>query len=160
MPDEILENPAKQACGLMRRFAAIAYDLIQLFAVLFAATAMLMPFTHGQAISSHNLLYPLYLLAWSYIFFVWQWSHGGQTLGMRAWKIKLYESSGHTIGWGIASKRFFLAMLSWLFGGLGYLWVLFDLEKRTFHDRYSGTRLYKIDYSRAGRDTGLGVRNK
>lgn len=160
MPDKILELPERQPCGLRRRLAAIVYDLLLLFAVLFAATAILLPFTHGEAISNNSLVYPLYLLAWTYVFFTWQWTHGGQTLGMRAWKIKLTDQSGHIIGWGTAGKRFFLAILSWLFAGAGYVWVLFDPEKLTFHDRYSGTRLIKIDDSQAGNDTGLGVRNR
>ena len=160
MADEILEHSEQQACSLTRRLAAIIYDILLLFAVLFAATAILMPFTQGEAIGSNNLLYLFYLLTWTYIFFAWQWTHGGQTLGMRAWKIKLTDRSGHIIGWGTASKRFFLAMLSWLFAGMGYIWVLFDPDKLTFHDRYSGTRLDKIYNYQAGRDTDLGDRNR
>lgn len=158
MPDENRGHPEQRGCSLIRRFAAIFYDLLLLFAVLFSATAILMPFTHGEAISSNNFLYPFYLLAWTYIFFAWQWTHGGQTLGMRAWKIKLTDHSGNIIGWSAASKRFFLALLSWVFAGMGYIWALFDPDNLTFHDRYSGTRLAKIDNSQAGRDTDPGDR--
>ena len=57
--------------GLPRRLAAVAYDAFLLFALLFVATALLLPFSGGQAISSSNGLYPLYLLAVSYLYFTW-----------------------------------------------------------------------------------------
>jgi uncharacterized RDD family membrane protein YckC len=139
------ENFTPRACGMFRRLAAIFYDSLLLFAVLFAATAMLMPFTRGNAINSENILYFAYLTTWSYIFFGWQWTHGGQTLGMRAWKLKLFAFNLGPVGWALASKRFFLAMLSWLFAGAGFIWAIFDADKLAFHDRYSRTRLYKVD---------------
>ncbi len=132
-------------CGLFRRLVAIFYDCLLLFAVLFGATAILLPFTHGEAIHSENIFYFLYLTAWSFLFFGWAWTHGGQTLGMRAWKVKLLDSDNNIVTWKVAGKRFLLAMLSWAFMGLGFAWAIFDTDKRTFHDRYSGTRLYKIN---------------
>lgn len=139
-------NDDRQPCGLIRRLVAIAYDILLLLAVLFAATALLMPFTHGHAISSSNLIYPLYLLAWSYLFFAWQWTHGGQTLGMRAWKLRLVsdDTPGGRISWQLATRRFLLALLSWTMLGAGFLWVLLDREKLAFHDHFSGSRLYHI----------------
>jgi uncharacterized RDD family membrane protein YckC len=139
------ENINLQVCGLSRRLAAIFYDSLLLFAVLFAATALLLPFTGGNAIQSENLLYFLYLTAWSYVFFTWQWTHGGQTLGMRAWKVKLSGIKDGPVTWQSAGRRFFLAMVSWLFLGMGFIWSIFDRDKLAFHDRYSGTRLYKIE---------------
>ncbi|NNE39189.1 MAG: RDD family protein [Gammaproteobacteria bacterium] len=131
-------------CGLLRRLAAIFYDCLLLIAVLFAATAILLPFTQGEAINSENIFYFLYLSAWSYLFFGWAWTHGGQTLGMRAWKIKLLDSESNIVTWTTAGKRFLLSMMSWAFMGLGFIWAIVDPDKLTFHDRYSGTRLYKI----------------
>ena len=131
-------------CGLLRRLAAIFYDCLLLFAVLFAATALLLPFTHGEAIHSENFFYFLYLSGWGFLFFGWAWTHGGQTLGMRAWKVKLLDKDNNIATWHLAGKRFLLAMLSWAFLGLGFIWAIFDPDKLTFHDRYSGTRLYNI----------------
>ena len=36
-------------------------------------------------------------------------------------------------------------MVSWLFAGAGFIWVIFDPDKYSFHDRYSGTMLYMTE---------------
>lgn len=130
-------------CGLFRRLLAISYDCMLLGGVLFAVTAILLPFTGGDAIHSGNYLYLLYLVSCCYLYFGWQWTHGGQTLGMRAWKIRLYGPALTAVNWPTAGKRFLLVMVSWLFAGAGFLWALLDPEALTFHDRYSGSRLYR-----------------
>ncbi len=132
------------ACGLFRRLLAISYDCLLLAALLFVATAALLPFTGGNAIHSGNYWYLLYLILCTYIYFGWQWTHGGQTLGMRAWKIRLLALDSGKLDWSIASKRFLLAMMSWLSAGAGFLWALFDANKLTFHDRYSGSGLFRV----------------
>ena len=131
-------------CTLFRRLLAVSYDCLLLAGVLFAATAALLPFTHGEAIHSGNYLYLFYLIFCCYLYFGWQWTHGGQTLGMRAWKIRLFTPGFEAIDWHTASKRFLLAMISWLFAGTGYLWALFDPDEQTFHDRYSGSALFRV----------------
>jgi uncharacterized RDD family membrane protein YckC len=140
-----MENTDQDSsCGLVRRLAAIGYDSLLLSAVLFAATAVLLPFTGGEAIHSGNYFYLLYLIGCSYLYFAWQWTHGGQTLGMRAWKVRLQVLDSGQLDWTIASKRFLLAMLSWLFAGAGFLWALFDTDRLAFHDRYSGSGLFRV----------------
>jgi len=141
---KIIDTTSFIPCGLLRRFAAIFYDSLLLFAVLFAATMILLLFTNGEAIKSENFIYFIYLTIWSFLFFGWAWTHGGQTLGMRAWKIILKDANNESLTWAKAGKRFLLAMISWGFVGLGYIWVIFDPDKLAFHDRYSGTRLYHL----------------
>ena len=128
-------------CGLARRFAAIAYDGLLLGSVFFFATLLILPFNNGTAIGSNNIPYDIYLLLISYLYFTWQWTHGGQTLGMRAWGIWLQQKDAPRVGWASASLRFLLAMLSWLALGLGFLSSLFDRYRLAFHDRYSHTVL-------------------
>jgi uncharacterized RDD family membrane protein YckC len=131
-------------CGLFRRLLAIAYDCLLLAGVLFMATAALLLFTGGNAIHSGNYLYLLYLILCCHLYFCWQWTHGGQTLGMRAWKVRMITPAGGTISWRLASLHFSLALLSWLLLGGGFLWALVDAQGRTMHDRYSGTGLYRV----------------
>lgn len=142
--NKIIDTPSFIPCGLLRRFAAIFYDSLLLFAVLFASTTILLLFTSGEAINSENLVYFIYLSICSFLFFGWPWTHGGQTLGMRAWKIILKDANNESVTWDKAGKRFLLAMVSWGFFGLGYVWAIFDPDKLAFHDRYSGTRLYHL----------------
>lgn len=129
------------APGLARRLAAIAYDCILLVAILILATALLMPFTGGEAIKPHNALYTAYLLAVSFGYFGWCWTHGGQTLGMRTWQLRLESPGRGAPSWTQALVRFAGACLSWLAFGIGFLWLLIDRERLTWHDRLSGTRL-------------------
>ena len=107
--------------GLIRRLMAIIYDLFLLLALLFIATAVAMAFNQGEAIEPGQPYYPLYvayLLAISFIFFGWFWTHKGQTLGMKTWKIKLQQNNGQDVTWPLALIRFITAIISWLAFGL------------------------------------------
>ncbi|MGR8981177.1 MAG: RDD family protein [Gammaproteobacteria bacterium] len=128
--------------GFFRRMAAIIYDLFLLAGILFAATAVVLPFNAGAAFTSQQYLYPVYLLAVSFIFFGWFWTHGGQTLGMRAWKIKLLTTHHEPIGWIQALIRFIAALASWGFFGLGFFWIVIDKQRRGWHDYLSGTAIF------------------
>ena len=134
------------APGLFKRLMIVVYDSLLLLAILFVATACLLPFTGGEAVPVGPLARPLYLfylLTVSFAFYGWFWTHGGQTLGMKAWKVKVYTLDGATVGWGRALLRFLLAILSWVFFGLGFLWILFRSDSATWHDLGSKTRLLK-----------------
>ena len=127
--------------GLARRLAAIAYDSLLLTAVLLVATAVLLPFTGGEAIRPGSGWYAAYLLIVSFAYFGWFWTHGGQTLGMRSWRLRLVGDGRNGATWGQALVRFAAAAVSWLVFGVGFLWMLVDSERLTWHDRISATRL-------------------
>jgi len=122
--------------------AAIAYDFILLLAVLFFATALLLPFNHGEAFSSEQFFYPLYLLLVSFLFYGWFWTHGGQTLGLRAWKIAVLTLDQQPISWRQAALRFCCALLSWAAFGLGFFWIIFDKNRYGWHDHLSKTAVF------------------
>lgn len=128
-------------CGLLRRLAAIFYDALLLLAVLFIATALAMLFTDGEAIRANHPLFTTYIFFVTFLFFAWFWTHGGQTLGMRAWRIRAQTRDGTAMSWSQALLRFMVAIASWGLLGLGFLWSLIDREKMTWHDRYSETVL-------------------
>ena len=126
---------------MFKRLAAIFYDSLCLFSLFFLATLILIFFTKGESIASNNIAYDLFLALITYLYFVWQWTHGGQTLGMRSWKIRLYQDDERPVSWLRASSRFALASLSFITLGMGFIWALFDTNRLTFHDRYSRTLL-------------------
>ena len=131
------------APGFLRRLAAQVYDLLLLIALLFLATALLLPFTAGEAISAQQtLIYRIYLAVISFLFYGWFWTHGGQTLGLRAWKIKVLTFDQKPISWIQALLRFASALVSWSFFGLGFLWILADKNRRSWHDHLSKTALF------------------
>lgn len=130
--------------GLPRRLGAILYDTLLLLALLFIATALVLPLTGGQAVAPGNPLYASYLFLVSFFFFAWFWTHGGQTLGMRAWRIRVQQRNGAPITWTQALLRFMTAIASWLLLGAGFLWALVDKDGMTWHDRYSQSVLVVV----------------
>src|SRR5690554_4263260 len=89
---DFLREPA----GLMRRLAAIGYDCLLLLGLEMIAAAVWLPAFGDQPAAEHPLyrLYQAYLLLVAFAFFIGFWLKGGQTLGMRAWHIRLIASDG------------------------------------------------------------------
>lgn len=139
-PAEI-ENAAVP--GLPRRLAAIFYDTWLLVALWLLGSTLdtLVQSSLGLADDPLHLPLQLYLLACPFVFFGWFWTHGGQTLGMRAWRLRLLDECGEAVNWQQSIVRVAAATLSLFAVGLGYLWMLFDQDGRTWHDRLSKTRL-------------------
>jgi uncharacterized RDD family membrane protein YckC len=135
-------SPTVPAPGLPRRLAAGFYDLVVLAALWWLAALPFILLAGGVPSSgAARFAFQLYLLAVMFLFYGGFWVHGGQTLGMRAWRLRVTRSGGGPIGWHTAAWRFFLAWLSVLCLGLGFGWALIDRERRTWHDILSGTRL-------------------
>src|SRR5262245_7514915 len=114
------ESTTGAPAGLMRRLAALMYDALLVFAVAFVATFAVLPFTGGEAIltDTWGMLGPAYhalvvLLVFAY--FAGSWMRSGQTLGMKAWRIRVETHAGTRLGWAGALVRFALgAALCWL----------------------------------------------
>jgi len=53
---------------------------------------------------------------------------GGQTLGLRAWRLQLITLDGRPLTWGVAMLRFSLGLITCALFGAGLLWMLFDRE--------------------------------
>jgi len=102
------------AAPLSRRLFAMLYDGLLLLALLFIAAAIPLLFTGGKAVEGHNLIKSIYIISVSFVFFGWFWTHGGQTLGMRAWRLKLVQENGAAISWLLALLRFLSGLPGWL----------------------------------------------
>ena len=129
--------------GLFRRLGAMFYDLLLLIALLAVATTLItlplgMP-EGGYLFAFQWFLFEIIPL----LFFTGFWWRGGQTLGMRAWRLKVVRMDGSPLSWGDALKRHLAALLSCLALGAGFLWILVDRDKLAWHDRLSGTRLIR-----------------
>ncbi len=133
---------------LLRRFAAILYDGLLLLALLFIASAVVLPLTGGEAVHAGNPLFTSYLFVVAFAFYAWFWTHGGQTLGMRAWRIRVVRYDGGPISLWQALLRYLVAYVSWGALGAGFWWSLIDREKLTWHDRYSQTKLLVLPKER------------
>ena len=130
--------------GLPRRLAALIYDSLALFSLLFAATAPVLLLTGGEAVGPNQPAFTAYLLAVGYVYFGWCWTRGGQTLGMRAWKMRVRTRDGGPLGWRSSLARFAAALVSIGAAGAGLLWAAFDRDGMSLHDRLSGTVLEMV----------------
>ncbi len=130
--------------GFFRYIAAVFYDVLLVMAIFFIATALLLPFNQGEAIQA-PILYPIYLFSVGFVFYGWFWTHGGQTLGLRAWKLRLINNDGTDISWQQALNRYLIASLSWMGMGLGIFWRLWNKEHKTWQDLSSQSYIILIE---------------
>ncbi|HZF27477.1 MAG TPA: RDD family protein [Steroidobacteraceae bacterium] len=146
--EESVSHVGADSAGLLRRFAAIFYDLLLIIAVLMTVTWLLLPLTRGEAITRETVgafeyLYRALLLALVVAYFGFSWTRSGETVGMLAWKIRVVRRDGSALRWRDVLLRLAAAMLSWLPAGLGYFWMLVDRDRLTWHDRLSETRVIR-----------------
>jgi len=120
--------------SFLRRIAVVIYDGLLLIAVLFLATLAVIPFHSEGAFEPNSILYSFYLLGVCFVFYGWFWTHGGQTLGLQTWKIRLVSDYQEHITWPQAFVRFVTAIASWAVFGLGFIWILFKKERLAWHD--------------------------
>lgn len=137
-------NPASgpyTAPGLTRKIAIILYDGLLLFGVLFVAGLVFDLVTGYTGQRPLRIWFQFYCLAIVALYFIWFWARHGQTLAMRAWRVRVTTASGAPLQWRQAGWRFLLALLGWGLGALTLWWSLFDGERQYLHDRLGGTRL-------------------
>lgn len=151
---------------LRRRLLSMVYESLLLFGVLFLAGYLFSALTQQHS----GLMYRHAMQAWLFLvlgaYFVWFWTHGGQTLAMKTWKIRVVDAHGQPLGFGRAIARYVLAWLwvlpamalDWTLGLTGWNsvallsgWiVLWALAMRVMpdhqfvHDRLAGTRLVSV----------------
>jgi uncharacterized RDD family membrane protein YckC len=105
--------------------------------------ARLRELSDSGALDGDPLLSSLLLLS-LFAFFAKFWTHNGQTLGMQVWGIRVQNSDGSAISLWQALLRFLVAVASWLCLGLGFLWMLWDKQRRSWHDIYSESRVVQL----------------
>ena len=140
------QNNPVEVAGLFRRLAAMVYDSFLLAAIWFITSGIFVALNGGSALSpqqSQFILFPT-VMALTVLFYTWFWTHGGQTLGMRTWKIRLVTSEGNSITRKHALIRILSSIPSFACLGIGYIWIFIDPENLTWHDHLSKTYVVKI----------------
>ena len=129
------------AASLGRRAGSLCYDALLIAAILFFATWI---FLGIQPLVPDQLARPLlqlYLVAVCGAYLTYCWSHSGQTLPMKTWRIRVVTRAGESPGARVAILRYVFALLSVALVGAGFWWALFDRDRQFLHDRLVGTRL-------------------
>lgn len=135
--------------SLWARVAALVYDLFPLIGLWMLVTALFLLAAHGGVDAAHppfayRLALRVALLAVTAFYFVVSWSRGGQTIGMRAWRVRVTGTDGAKLPWPRALLRFCVALLSLGTCGLGFLWCLVDRERRAWHDIAARSRVVRL----------------
>ncbi|MBG4635934.1 RDD family protein [Pseudomonas aeruginosa] len=158
MPKHMLSPQGDYApAGLIRRLAAMFYDFLLCVALMMVVTLVyqqgILRLIYGSdhlreladrgALIGDPLLSTLLVFA-LFGFFAKFWTHNGQTLGMQVWGLRVQNRDGSAISLLQALLRFMIAIASWLWRGLGFLWMLWDKDKRTWHDRYSESQVVRL----------------
>lgn len=99
------------APSLRRRLAAFVYEGVLLFGVLMLAALAygLLTQQRHALVGMHGLQAFLFLVLGSY--FTWFWTHGGQTVAMKTWHVRLQSQDGQPVG---AARAWLRYVLSWL----------------------------------------------
>jgi uncharacterized RDD family membrane protein YckC len=157
----------RRPAGLAIRLAAMTYEAVLLFGVVFIVTYAVLTlarWTYPMAGSRRAILQALLFVTLG-VYFVYQWSKTGQTLAMKSWHLRLLDEKGRPPSVTIAALRyvlawhFFIPGAIWiaLFGGQGVLDTvvcaggvaafllpaLVDSKKRLLHDRLTATRIVR-----------------
>lgn len=149
-----------------RRLAALLYEAMLLFGVVFIAGYLFSTLTQQRnGLAHHNLL-----AAWIGLvvglYFVWFWTHSGQTLPMKTWRLRVVAADGAPLSTARAIVRYVLAWL-WFLPPLALhpllglrvpqtlavaavwfvLWAAtgrFGAQRQFLHDRLAGTRVISV----------------
>ncbi|MBB5416670.1 RDD family protein [Paraburkholderia atlantica] len=158
--------PGGTAPTVRRRLAALLYEAVILFGVVFLAGYLFSTLTQQRnGLAHHNLL-----AGWIGfvvgVYFVWFWTHGGQTLPMKTWRLRVVGADGAPVSIGRAIGRYLLAWLWFLpplavhpllglrvpqtlvVAGVWFVvWAAsgrFDPQRQFLHDRLAGTRVVQV----------------
>lgn len=156
---------------LRRRFLSMTYEAMLLFALVFIAGYLFDTLTQSRDALRLRHVRQTWLFVVLGVYFVWFWTHGGQTLAMKTWHVRLVHASGAAVDVARGVVRY---LLLWLFivptlavvgfagvGGwaatvamslailLPPFYALFDRDGQFLHDRLAGTRIVAVEGSGA-----------
>jgi uncharacterized RDD family membrane protein YckC len=146
------------------------YEALVIAAILFIATLLYYGAAVERLTGASRAILQIYLVATLGVYFVWFWQRG-QTLPMKAWRLKLTLRSGEKVPAARALARYLVAavtigtsfaaglylrehpesVIAWISLGPGILsvgWALADRDKQCLYDRVSGTRLVLVERKR------------
>lgn len=121
-----------QAPSLWRRMASFLYEGVLLFGVTFVSGYLYAALTQQH----HALTGKAGLQAFEFVvlgvYFIWFWTHGGQTVAMKAWHLRVVDEQGAPLSQGRALARY---LMSWL-------WFLPALASVYLAELHSGGAIF------------------
>lgn len=106
-PDDALRPTA----SLRRRLTAFVYEGVLLFGIIMIGAYVYDTLTqHRHALEGRTGLQAFLFLLLG-VYFTWFWTHGGQTVAMKTWHLRLVDSLGRPL---TQLRAFCRYLLSWL----------------------------------------------
>ena len=138
------------SAGFGRRVAALLYDSVLIAALLVIFTSGAVFFNRSVAVEQETAGAWVYLYRAGLVgviagYYLLNWTHSGQTLGMRAWHLRAVADTGEPMALKSAILRFVYGILAWSPAALGVLWLYTDREHLALHDRLSRTRVVHLE---------------
>ncbi len=129
--------------GFWRRFIALIYDVIIVASIIFVGTfiaIMLVSAIWGKQAMEEGLLYEnnlfrVYLFSLWFGYYAVSWMRGGQTLGMKPWRMYVLDNKKNYIDFKQSLLRFSSGFL-----GLGLFLIPFHKEKKALQDIVSSSQ--------------------
>lgn len=144
----------------------MVYEALLLFGVLFISAYLFSTLTQQR----HGLYLRSAMATWLFLvlaaYFSWFWAHGGQTLAMKTWRIRVERADGEPLPAWQALLRYLFAwmwfipglLLAWLVNAKGWMLVLLPAasmvawaltmylvpDRQFLHDRLARTRLVRL----------------
>jgi uncharacterized RDD family membrane protein YckC len=147
--------------GVVSRLAGFAVDigaawgLATVFLAILSFTSEVIT-GRGVLISSAAVAIPLYT-AWLLVYFAYQWTLSGRTIGMAILGVRVVRSDGSPIDAGHAVLRIVTFPLGILTLGVGFVLILVQRERRALYDLIADTAVVYSWDARAARLRWLGT---
>ncbi|WP_103074320.1 RDD family protein [Solilutibacter silvestris] len=134
------------------RLLCLTYDLFPALALWFLVIIVMLAINRGEAVQNGTWagwLETLLMFAVTGVYATVSWRRGGQTIGMKPWRVYVDAVSGGPASLRALWLRYAVGCVSLGLAGIGFWWALFDRDRLTWHDRASGTRFVR-DVQRDG----------
>jgi uncharacterized RDD family membrane protein YckC len=130
LPPPVVSAVTLPHAGFWIRLCALGIDVI-----LCALVIHLIPWVHFK--------WSLCLLLLA-VYGAVMWKLRGTTVGGSIFHLKVVRLDDRPLDWTMAIVRVLGCLISLVVVGLGFIWVAFDDEKQSWHDKIAGTVVVKM----------------
>lgn len=138
-----VSHPSARPAALGWRLLALVYDSLPMIPLVMFTSAAFVGLRGGRTVET-SLGFALLQLATMWflvgLYFVLSWRRGGQSMGMRPWRLQVLAGNGTPARLSALWLRYAVATLT---PGLCLLWCLLDRDRRGLHDLAAGTMLVR-----------------
>jgi len=136
-----------QKTPLWKHFSAFLYDIFPILGVFLLTSLAILLIRNGIELERFTPWFMILLFSELAFYYIYSWKKGGQTIGMKAWKIKIVPNQKNqmSLSWNQALTRFLTGMLSTVLIGGGLFWKLFNKTNQSWMDLASDSQTVTVE---------------